>query len=431
MQKRDPVLDIARGIGIVLIVAGHSGAPGDKYIYLFHVSIFFILSGWFYHQKYSSDFHSMVRFLWGKIKRLWLPFVAANTVFTIMNNLFLQINVLTSDSRIAELPGNIVSDKVSLKDIVGRTLHWCVFDGGTQLGGAMWFLQVLFQISVLYVGIDFLLRRCFTEKTVDVLQGLVSLVLLITGFTCQQLDWNAWQLATACSSYIFFYIGHVLHRYKLFQSTGRKGVACGVLSFLILALAVQIGNVDLANNSYRDPVFLVCCALAGWELIWQVAVFLSRLAPAKRLMSFLGKNTMPILILHFLAFKVVTWCGIQAFGMESYLLAALGDDEVCLAFARLDKLLVHGLDGCEVLAHHAVQSAAAGFDVADDATQNADVGVGVHKDLDVHQVAELLGCKNQDALHNNDGSRINGDRLVAAVVDGVIVDGNFYALPGA
>lgn len=139
-KQRDPVLDSMRGIGIVLMVLGHSGFPGTDYIYLFHMALFFMLSGWFFSLR-----GGLVHFVRRKLVTLWLPFVAANTVFTVCNNLFLRLNILTADARIAEIPGNSVTAPVSIKDIIGRTVHWCVFDGGTQLGGAMWFIQALFQ----------------------------------------------------------------------------------------------------------------------------------------------------------------------------------------------------------------------------------------------------------------------------------------------
>ena len=111
--------------------------------------------------------------------------------------------------------------------------------------------------------------------------------------------------------------------------------------------------------------------------------------------------------------------------------AALRDDQVGLALAGLHKLLVHRLDGGQVLGHHAVQRAAAAFYVPDDAPQNAHVGVGVHKHLDVHQVAQLLAGKDQDALHNDDRRGVHRHRLVAAVVDGVVVHRHADALAGA
>ena len=40
-KQRDPVIDSMRGIGIVLMVLGHSGFPGTDFIYLFHMALFF------------------------------------------------------------------------------------------------------------------------------------------------------------------------------------------------------------------------------------------------------------------------------------------------------------------------------------------------------------------------------------------------------
>ena len=41
-----------------------------------------------------------------------------------------------------------------------------------------------------------------------------------------------------------------------------------------------------------------------------------------RALAALGRATMPIVILHFLSFKLVTWVGLQLTGGEAYLLAA-------------------------------------------------------------------------------------------------------------
>ena len=184
-KQRDPVLDSMRGIGIVLMVLGHSGLPGTDYIYLFHMALFFMLSGWFFSLR-----GGLVHFAKRKLLTLWLPFVAANTVFTVCNNLFLRLNILTDDARIAEIPGNSVTAPVSIKDIVGRTVHWCVFDGGTQLGGAMWFIQALFQISLLYAVMEVLLQKLLHGGDTLIAQGLLSGVLLWVGWHCNQVGWN-------------------------------------------------------------------------------------------------------------------------------------------------------------------------------------------------------------------------------------------------
>lgn len=47
MTNRNLQIDIARGIGIILVVLGHAAFPYTHFIYLFHLAIFFIMAGYF------------------------------------------------------------------------------------------------------------------------------------------------------------------------------------------------------------------------------------------------------------------------------------------------------------------------------------------------------------------------------------------------
>ena len=62
-------------------------------------------------------------------------------------------------------------------------------------------------------------------------------------------------------------------------------------------------------------------------------------------------------------------------------------DDVRIALARLDELQVHRLDGGQVLVEDFVERAAALRDVAPDAANEPDVGVGVDEDFHVAQLA--------------------------------------------
>ena len=200
-KQRDPVIDSMRGIGIVLMVLGHSGFRGTDFIYLFHMALFFMLSGWLFSLRGGP-----VHFIKRKAVTLWLPFVLANTAFTVLNNLFLKLNILTSDERILQVPGNAVHTPVTVKDVIGRTVHWCVFDGGTQLGGAMWFIQALFQVSILYALVEFILQRLLHGADTLLPQGLFSGVLLWVAGAAGWPDgmcggWALRPAATACSTW--------------------------------------------------------------------------------------------------------------------------------------------------------------------------------------------------------------------------------------
>jgi len=71
-EARNSSLDIAKGIGIILVVIGHlHEAPLllVKFIYSFHMPLFFILSGYIYNiTKYSSlSLYEYIRSKWGNL----------------------------------------------------------------------------------------------------------------------------------------------------------------------------------------------------------------------------------------------------------------------------------------------------------------------------------------------------------------------------
>ena len=55
MTNRNLQIDIARGIGIILVVLGHAAFPYTHFIYLFHLAIFFIMAGYFFKDEYVKD----------------------------------------------------------------------------------------------------------------------------------------------------------------------------------------------------------------------------------------------------------------------------------------------------------------------------------------------------------------------------------------
>ena len=244
-KRRDPVIDSMRGIGIVLMVLGHSGYPGTDFIYLFHMALFFMLSGWLFSLRGGPV----------------LPFVLANTAFTVLNNLFLKLNILTSDERILQVPGNAVTTPVTVKDVIGRTVHWCVFDGGTQLGGAMWFIQALFQVSILYALVEFILQRLLHGADTLLPQGLFSGVLLWLGWRCGLAGWNVWGLGIAASCYCLFYLGTVLRR------TTRESIPAyqrGIFAAAAFAAGYQPGGLGAgAGGCVPDSSPALCPGGAG------------------------------------------------------------------------------------------------------------------------------------------------------------------------
>ena len=92
-----------KGILIILVVLGHIHTPFTSWIYLFHIPVFFMISGFCWKTKYSVDIKSMKTYVIGKLKRLYVPSVIVNVLFILLNNLFLRIGFYTADNTFIDL----------------------------------------------------------------------------------------------------------------------------------------------------------------------------------------------------------------------------------------------------------------------------------------------------------------------------------------
>ena len=108
------------------------------------------------------------------------------------------------------------------------------------------------------------------------------------------------------------------------------------------------------------------------------------------------------------------------------IMPALGHDDVGVALAGLHKLLVHRLYSTEILGRDRLEAAPTLLDIAQDAANDAHIGVGVHKNLDVEQAQDLGILEDEDALDQQHLSGRDRDRLGRAVVYRKIVDGRLH-----
>ena len=58
-MKRDNKIDILKGIAILLMVLGHTRFAGTQFIYMFHMAVFFMASGYFIKDESSETITSI------------------------------------------------------------------------------------------------------------------------------------------------------------------------------------------------------------------------------------------------------------------------------------------------------------------------------------------------------------------------------------
>ena len=70
MKEYNPVFDFIKGIGIFLVVLGHTLCPSHFLINVFHMPLFFFISGMTFH-----DPDDIRNFILKKINRIMVPYV--------------------------------------------------------------------------------------------------------------------------------------------------------------------------------------------------------------------------------------------------------------------------------------------------------------------------------------------------------------------
>lgn len=323
---RDSVIDFVKGVGIILMVFRHANGPYSDFVLLFHMAIFFIASGWLINLKYSADIPSILVYIKKKIRGLWVPYVGFNVAYLVLNDSFIKLNILTNDPEFIEAKG-----------IDGRYLHLTqpmgviktgkeiikvfLFQGGTDMGGALWFFNTLFFVLILYMILQFVLCRIMKDSHIELAQLIVAILFLVAGYCCQRRGISAHGLSRVLSYYCFIYLGHVFHKYNVIN-TKIKPFILFTASLLVLLLMYHHGSINLAANDYPNPVFLIVASVAGWTMLYSLGILLQKTKIFTSVLQYISIHSVPIVGMHFLCFKIVSSIAVLALGMKMYMIAA-------------------------------------------------------------------------------------------------------------
>lgn len=148
MEQKLLHIDYIKGIAIILMVLLHSsrwiesGYVGHL-VCLFHMPVFFIVSGFCFKKQYLNDFKM---FFIKRVKGLWIPFVKYGLLFLILHNLFYYLHIY--DSFYGSYTGT-ASHLYIVNDFLMQLQRIIRMVNNEQLLGGYWFLHALFYASLL------------------------------------------------------------------------------------------------------------------------------------------------------------------------------------------------------------------------------------------------------------------------------------------
>jgi fucose 4-O-acetylase-like acetyltransferase len=275
-NKRLAWVDYAKGVGILLVVYGHVLREirpvkglfsnyanfferSDKFIYSFHMPLFFILSGYFFMSSlYKKDF------IYDKLKTLVYPFIIWSVLQTSAEILISYLSPYTN----TQTP---VTELIT-----------CIIMPRDQF----WFLYALFFIMI----VNYLLFRINVALGLYLSVGLWIIYLVFRRFVPDTFN-NTFQFL------IFFDVGIVLSQSRKFiYVIGRiKFLLANVVLFAVAEYFYLSGNFPFSSTALAK----LLVGVSGAVLIIQ----LSRLAAERNflnMLSYIGKRSLPVYLAHML-----------------------------------------------------------------------------------------------------------------------------------
>lgn len=311
-KNRNKQIDILKGIAIIMIVLGHCSSPFTHFLYLFHLAIFFMVSGYFWKENSINTIKDLKRFIINKVKRLYVPFVIGNVICVLLNNFLIDINIYSTISH----------SHFSYKDMAKNIIKVLLFRNSTELLGASWFLRILFIISIIYAIVELILTKYLKKFNKNIFHLILSCFLLILGYL---LSINNIDLKIVDTQvficYIFFDLGRKISKYKVNTNNISKFIGL-VISFVLLYILNKVGSIEISKNQYTNIIYFLTVSLLGWFFVYELSYYCSKIKIVKDLLQYIGQNTMPILMCHFIAFKIINLVGVIILSKEITMISA-------------------------------------------------------------------------------------------------------------
>ncbi len=268
-SKRLNYVDIAKGIGILLVVFQHCASGGSvnaipfvtNIITSFYMPFFFFMSGYLYKVKPTKDY------VFGKTKGLIVPDI-----------IVLVLNYFTG-------------------------LFCAVVGFGTnyfELKG-YWFLEALFLVSIFYYFVNaFLLKNKLikNKELIDSALFAISVFVFVVGLVfSSRIEVGPVRVINAFIGIFYFSFGNMFRKFEIKRLNNKcPNLILGVILLLIVIFASQYaGNISMAYNKYGNPLIFVLCSILGSLGI----LFISKAIAHSKILSYFGKNSLIIITTQF------------------------------------------------------------------------------------------------------------------------------------
>jgi fucose 4-O-acetylase-like acetyltransferase len=289
-RQRIHWIDLLKGYSIFLIVMLHTSISRGLFLYLgsFIIQLFMYLSGYSFRIKEVS--------FWPFIKNRFLRIMVPYYSFMLIS--FLIFIGLASFSP-GMLPSGGSEQNDQLRLALG-ILYATEIDGSLIVNRPLWFLPCLFSTDILAYFVLFLKKRTGLAGWAfasTVLLGFFGLLASMGFPYAERLRSLPFGIYSACGMLVFFMLGYWSREYRLWESIDRKtyrlpaGLACLAMGGWLASKNII---VSVMTSTYGNiGIFYISSLLSLTGYLW-----LGQSLPEIKPLEYIGRNTMPILLMH-------------------------------------------------------------------------------------------------------------------------------------
>lgn len=188
-----------------------------------------------------------------------------------MNNVFIKLNIYSNDELFLQIVRSELRDYdithtyIGIRDTIINIIKCLLFGGGTQLGGATWFLRILFFVCVGYAVAMYVFHKIgFRYGFVLLNIACIVLASLVNSYDIML----PLGMQSYFCSYIAFSLGILIKGNK---KSCKKGTFFALFVFSVFSLAVigRFGTISVGSGKiinvfcmlWRHCVDGYCCGL--------------------------------------------------------------------------------------------------------------------------------------------------------------------------
>lgn len=279
MKQRDTAIDITKAIGILLMILGHCSIipdmPYKRFIYTFHMPLFFIISGYFFKSKGIKES------LKYDTKHLMTPYFTTS----------IAVVLLTFILSLHSGQFRPVLYYVAAMFIGSGFPHPCLYLSHLPSIGAIWFFPALLVCKNVYnsLSVYSLRKRLLYSCAIYVVATLIGRYIIFLPFS----------VLCGLSAIIFFAIGdyYKLEKPKITWVHCLIGILCWGISF-------QFSEVNLVEPR-TDLYFIdIIGATTATFLVYKMSEKINDLFRYSDILPWIGRNSMYILCFHLIDLNI-------------------------------------------------------------------------------------------------------------------------------